>query len=60
MSPTFETVEKKFDLLGTWTEAKKRAEADLAPIKEQYPAPVVRQLLEALTVQHFWELRANQ
>ena len=48
---------KEFDLLGTWTAAKQKAEAEIAPIKDSYPPEVVRQLLEALTCQNFWEMR---
>ena len=48
---------KPFDLLGTWTAAKQKAEAELAPIKDSYPPEVVRTLLEAITVQNFWEMR---
>lgn len=43
-------------LLDTWTAAKEKAEAEIAPIQEQYPADVVRPLFEAMTTQYFWEM----
>ena len=48
---------KPFDLLGTWTAAKEKAEADVAELKDLHPPEVVRSLFEALTVKYFWEMR---
>lgn len=48
---------KPFDLLGTWTAAKQKAEAELAPIKDSYPPEVIRTLLKAMTCHNFWEMR---